>query len=212
MNVIDSPEPLPLISKEKKKYVKKCINCQNRKDKKGDSKLTSTEASRNVITEVSKSLKDDLLHGLRDADKTNIKYHINIFYANFRKKKERLKIKRTNDTSSSTTFFVNTETPNTTCSRSKIAETVDHKIPHVKNCIICNQNICRGDSRKLCICETRGAKQLLSAIKFNKDEVFTKCILCKIVGDTFASDVMQSKNCMTNYVLKFQNDVPEILK
>ena len=88
MNVIDSPEPLPLISKEKKKYVKKCINCQNRKDKKGDSKLTSTEASRNVITEVSKSLKDDLLHGLRDADKTNIKYHISSMQIFERKKND----------------------------------------------------------------------------------------------------------------------------
>ena len=30
--------------------------------------MTSTEAGRNVITETSKSLKDDLQHGLRDAD------------------------------------------------------------------------------------------------------------------------------------------------
>ena len=40
--------------------------------------MISTEAGRNVITEVSKSLEDDLLHGLRDADMINIKYHVNI--------------------------------------------------------------------------------------------------------------------------------------
>ena len=30
--------------------------------------MTSIEAGRNVITDASKSLKDDLQHGLRDAD------------------------------------------------------------------------------------------------------------------------------------------------
>ena len=76
---------------------------------------------------------------------------------------------------------------------------------------LCNQNKCRGDSRKLRICETKRAKQFLSAIKFNKDEVFTRCILCKAVGDIFAADVMYHKNCMTNYIMKFQRDVSEIL-
>ena len=47
MNVGGSPEPLPLTSKKKKKALKKCIICQNSKDKKGDTKLTSTEAGRN---------------------------------------------------------------------------------------------------------------------------------------------------------------------
>ena len=88
MNVSGSPEPLPLISKDKKKDLKKYIICQNSKDEKGDSKLTSTETGTNVITEASKCLKDDLLHGLRDADKTNIKYHVNTCYENYRKKKK----------------------------------------------------------------------------------------------------------------------------
>ena len=48
MNVSGSSEPLPLISKEKKKDHKKCIICQNSKAKEGDSKLTSTETGRNV--------------------------------------------------------------------------------------------------------------------------------------------------------------------
>ena len=49
MNVGGLSEPLPLISKEKKKDLTKCIICENSKYKKGDSKLTSTEAGRNVI-------------------------------------------------------------------------------------------------------------------------------------------------------------------
>ena len=69
---------MPLISRKKKQDLKKCIICQNSKDSKGDTKLISTEAGRNVIAEVSKSLEDDLLHGLRDADMINIKYHLSI--------------------------------------------------------------------------------------------------------------------------------------
>ena len=81
----------------------------------------------------------------------------------------------------------------------------------MKNGIVCNQAKCRGDSLKLCICERKRAKEFLSAIKFNKDEVFTRCILYKTVGDIFAADVMYHKNCKTNYIMKFQRDVGEIL-
>ena len=102
--------------------------------------MTSTEAGRNVITEASESLKDDLLNGLRDADITNIKYHVNTCYADYRKKKERLELKRSNDTLNSTTFFANTGTLNRTCGRAKRAKTAGHQIPRVENCIICNQN------------------------------------------------------------------------
>ena len=55
------------------------------------------------------------------------------------------------------------------------------------------------------------SEQNRSAIKFNKDEVFTRCILCKTVGDIIAADVMYHKNCMTNCIMKFQRDVGEIL-
>lgn len=68
MNVAGSPGPLPIIWKEKKKDLKICIIFQNSKDKKEDRKLTSTKVGRNVITEASKFLKDDVLHGLGDAD------------------------------------------------------------------------------------------------------------------------------------------------
>ena len=50
-----------------------------------------------------------------------------------------------------------------------------------------------------------------SAIKFNKDEFFTRCILCKTFGDIYSTDVIYHKNCVTNYITKFQRDVSDIL-
>ena len=117
--------------------------------KKRDLKLTSTEAGRNVITEASKSLKDVLMHGLRDADITNIKYHVNTCYVNYGREKQQLELNRNNDISSSTPLFANTGSPNAACSRAKKAKTVGYHISHVKNCIVCNQKKCRRDSQKL---------------------------------------------------------------
>lgn len=55
---------LQLFSRKKKGDLQKCINCLNFKDSKEITKLTSTEAGRNSIIEASKTLEDDLLHGL----------------------------------------------------------------------------------------------------------------------------------------------------
>ena len=59
--------------------------------------------------------------------------------------------------------------------------------------------------------ETRRAKQFLSAIKFDEDKVFTRCIFCKTVGDIFAADVIYHTSSMANYIVKIQRDVSEIL-
>ena len=72
-------------------------------------------------------MKDDLLHGLRNADIANIKYHVNTCYPNYRKNKKRLQYKRTNDTSNSTTFFANIGTSNPIYSRAKRVKTVQIK-------------------------------------------------------------------------------------
>ena len=64
-----------------------------------------------------------------------------------------------------------------------------------KTCIICNKIKCQGDNKRLRICETRRAKLLLSAVKFNKDDVHTRCILYKVPGNVFAADVMYHKKC-----------------
>ena len=127
------------LKKKRKNDLKKCIICQNSKDKKEDNKLTNTKAGTNVITEASKSLKDSFLHGLKDAVITNIKYQVNPCYAT-------LELKKSIDTSNSATLFAYTGIHNVVCSRAKRAKTVGHQISHVKNSIIYHQNKCREES------------------------------------------------------------------
>ena len=61
------------------------------------------------------------------------------------------------------------------------------------------------------IIEARIASLFLSAIKFNKDEVFTRCILLGSPGDIFAADIMYHKNCLSNYLRKFERKVEMIM-
>ena len=61
------------------------------------------------------------------------------------------------------------------------------------------------------ISETRRASLSLSAIKFNKDEVFTWYILLGGPGDIFAADIMYHKNCLSNYLRKFEREVEMIM-
>ena len=113
-------------------------------------------------------MKDDLLHGLRDCNITNIKYHVNTCYADYWKEKDWLEWKRNDDTSSSTPLLSKTVSPNPTCSRAKKTKTVGHQIPHVKNCIICNQKKCQGDRKKNYASVKQGKQSssfFLSAIK-----------------------------------------------
>ena len=80
-----------------------------------------------------------------------------------------------------------------------------------KSCIICNQIKSRSDTKILRIIEARIASLFLSAIKFNKDEVFTRCILLGSPGDIFAADIMYHKNCLSNYLRKFERKVEMIM-
>ena len=152
MDVCGSPEPISLITKKQKGDVKKCIICQNIKDKNKNTKLTTTEEGRKIIIAASNSLKEGLLYGLNDEDLTNIYYHVNTCYPNYRKKSERLELKG-NDTAKSTPVVADAKSPHHSCIRTKRVKIVDSQIPQMKNGIVCNQAKCRGDSLKLCICE-----------------------------------------------------------
>ena len=101
--------------------------------------------------------------------------------SNYRKKSERLELKR-NGTTKSTPVVADPESPHHSCTRTKRVKTVDSQILQMKNCIVCNQAKCRGDSRKLRICETKRARQFLSAIKFNKDEYLQDAFSVKQLG------------------------------
>ena len=88
---------------------------------------------------------------------------------------------------------------------------VNFTLPSEKPCIISNQLKSRGDTKILRISEARRASLFLSAIKFNKDEVFTRCILFGSPGDIFAADIMYHKNCLSNCLRKFESEVEMIM-
>ena len=61
---------------------------------KENTKLASTEAGTNSITEASKTLRDDLLHGQTEENVINIQYHGNPCFVNYQKKNEWLDVKQ----------------------------------------------------------------------------------------------------------------------
>ena len=69
----------------------------------------------------------------------------------------------------------------------------------------------RGDTKIWRISEARRASLFLSAVKFNKDEVFILCILLGSPGDIFAADIMYHKNCLSNYLRKFEREIKMIM-
>ena len=70
-----------LVSEKKKRNIKLCIICQCRKDVKGSTKLTGPPEGRNHVILTPRTLQDEFLFGLTDADLLNIKYHVKSFYA-----------------------------------------------------------------------------------------------------------------------------------
>ena len=50
------------------------------------------------------------------------------------------------------------------------------------------------------------AKQFLSTTKFFKDDIYTRTIFLNNVGDVFAADILYHRNCLRNYILKFQRE------
>ena len=52
---------------------------------------------------------------------------------------------------------------------------------------------------------------MLTAVNFNNDGGYTRCILYKTIGDIFAADLVYHKNCMYNYLVKFHRDVSDLL-
>ena len=210
MNADGSPEPLPLVLEGQKRDLRLCIICQNVKDCKGCDKLTSTENGRDNIITASRLLQYNYLINIIDTELKNIKYHVNTCYARYQKTKQRFSTKKLIFPSPPGSSK-DVQSPDCEINRPKRRKILDNKEPREKPCIICNQIKCKGDIRKLRICEPRRAKQLLTAVKFNNDDVYTRCILYKTIGDVFAADLVYHKNCMTNYLVKFHRDVSDLL-
>ena len=160
-------------------------------DNKVNAKLTSTEKERETIINCWSCLKDYLLEGIPNRNYDEIKYHVNTCYPcyvrsrdRFEKKTEIDEIEDLNDEPGPSTSLTENRPKRRTVSN------VNFTLPSEKPCIICNQMKSRGDTKMLRISEARRARLFLSAIKFNKDEVFTQCILLGSSGDIFAADIM----------------------
>ena len=69
----------------------------------------------------------------------------------------------------------------------------------------------RGDTKRSRICEATRANLFLSPIKFNKDVVYTRFALIEKPGDVYVADVTHHKNCLSNYLRKFEREVEAIL-
>ena len=70
-----------LVSEKKKRNINLCIICQCWKDVKGSTKLTGTPEGRNHVILTPRTLQDEFLFGLTDADLLHIKYHVKSCYA-----------------------------------------------------------------------------------------------------------------------------------
>ena len=55
-------------------------------------------------------------------------------------------------------------------------------------------------------------QMILSAIKLNLDEVYTRCATYKTIEHIFADDIFSHKNCMKRYLLQYQRNADEIVQ
>ena len=199
--------------------IDKCIICQKPKDNKRNKELTSTANGRTTIIEYSTFLQDNLLEGVEELDQ--IKYHINTCYSRYVRQKKRTEDKDVDEGESADptedepiTSRNEQSTPETRSSkRLKLDLTNTASTSAVKEspCIVCNKMKSKGDAKRMRICEAKRARLFLSAIKYNKDDVYTRCSLLQNIGDVFAADVMYHKKCLSNYLRRFEREIEEIL-
>ena len=84
--------------------------------------------------------------------------------------------------------------------------------PREKPCIICNHIKLKGEIKRWRISEYSRAKKFLAAANFNKDDVYTRCVLMHNLGDVYAADVMYHSSCMSSYILKFKREIESLLE
>ena len=209
-----------VVETKTKKSIEKCIVCQKVKDNKGSTKLTSTSNGRTSLIECSNFYQDNLLEGVEELDK--IKYHVKTCFTNYVKKKRRAEKKRDHDDSDGEPAEPTENEPSTSeqtkqevssSKRLKLDSTSTGYSTNVKDsrCIVCNQIKSRGITKRFRICEAKRARLFLSAIKYNKDDVYTRCSLLKNTGDVYAADIMYHNNYLSNYLQKFKREIEELL-
>ena len=68
-------------------------------------------------------------------------------------------------------------------------------------CVVYNEVKCKGDKNLFRTETDKRAKELLTANKFFKDDVFTRCSLMGKPGDVFAVDVLYHQRLHSRYSL-----------
>ena len=80
--------------------------------------------------------------------------------------------------------------------KQKRKKAVDTRDSRNKQCIICKQIKYKGSKIRFRIEDKDRAKNFINAYNFNKDIVYTCCVLCKSPKDIFAADIMNNKKCI----------------
>ena len=202
-----SPSGLSIYAK-KKIDLKKCIICQNVKDNKGNTKLTSTENGRNKLFKWSESISDNKFDDVED--KENIHYHANTCYQRYIRSAEREKRRQEETEIGNVNVDMddNVNEEDASCNpRPKRRKSEDKTL----SCVICNQAKSKGDKILYRIGGDKRAKELLAASRYFKDDVFTRCSLLNKPGDVFAADVLYHKNCLSSYTLKFKRELQVLI-
>ena len=77
---------------------------------------------------------------------------------------------------------------------------IEHQKGEKKPCIICNKIKMKGDVKRYRICEIKEAKQLVSEMRFFRDDIYNRCVLLETADD-----------CLSNFLLKFKRKVELIV-
>ena len=184
-----------------------CLICQRVKDRNGSTTLTSAVDGRQTIIDTSEKLQDGLVTGIEQSERDKINYHLKSCYSTYRKKGERHEEARKRKAEDEPQDSPLTS-PVTRPKRDKLIVSPD---PRDKPCIICNHHKCQGETQRFRIETPDKADCLLKAVSFNKDEIHTRMIFMKEIGDVFANDVMYHNNCMCKYLNQFERDVEKLL-
>ena len=190
MTIMTSQFPGPsigLVDKtEKPKKLELCIRCQNVKDVKGDTQLTSTAEGHEKIIKASSVLEGSVSTGISD-DLAKFSYHLKTCYARYKRDGERKEIQVEDQESDKSPHYSQSPEICSPLSQAKRRKTLDNLPPKEKPCIICN---CKHKEiiDRYRICDKNRAKTFIKAFNFNKDDVYTRCVFYKNEKDIFTAD------------------------
>ena len=193
-----------------KRETSKCIFCCKSGPRGNDKKLSSTpDGQSNVITS-SEKLKDNLLHGLTKEEINDIKYHTRSCYGPYVLRGSRVPTEAVVvQVAESPEQQAGTPVLRTREARS-VTSPVTNEDPSKKICVICNHIKHKNITVKFRISENSRARNFLAAYKFNKDDVYRRCIFLKTVGDIFAADIYCHDSCTKNYIRKYLNELMKL--